>query len=243
VVCFSMIEWLIALAIGIVLSMVIYSVSFAVMVAVAKKRKQTANITLANPWMSSAIVSPVVLCLSLLVIFLLSMGMLPLWGFQLPAVEVVVLLSAIGLIAAIVVVVVSEHISPTPEKMFPPSDRRGRIIFFFVIVLMASIGEEMLFRGFLQNLLDNTLLLAVDLGWFSITGGAIVSAIVFGMIHVAPAKQMGSSVPVLVISAAVLGLIAGIFLTYSGSIILPIIVHIEFNLVGFILGTRKSQKE
>ena len=59
------------------------------------------------------------------------------------------------------------------------------------------------------------------------------------MIHVAPAKQMGSSVPVLAISAAILGLMAGIFLTVSGSLILPIVVHIEFNLVGFILGTRK----
>ena len=233
-----MIEWLIALAIGIVISMVIYSVSFAVMVTVAKRRKLEANITLENPWMSSAIVSPVVLCLSFLVIFLLSMGVLPLWGFQLPTFEGTVILSMVGLIAAIVVVLVSEHISPTPEKMNPPSDKRGRIVFFIVIVLMASIAEEMLFRGFLQNILDNALLLALDLGWFSITGGAIVSAIVFGMVHVAPAKQMGSSVPVLVISAAILGLIAGIFLTFSGSLILSIIVHIEFNLVGFILGTR-----
>ncbi|MHA1422862.1 MAG: lysostaphin resistance A-like protein [Candidatus Thorarchaeota archaeon] len=235
-----MIEWLVALGIGIVISMVIYAVSFAVMVAVVKKRKSDANVTLTNPWMTSAIVSPVVLCLSLLVIFLLSMGMLPLWGFQLPPFEVMVLLSLIGLVAAVVVVPVSEHISPTPEKMNPPSDKRGRIIFFIIIVLLASIGEEFLFRGFLQNILDNTLLLAIDLGWFSITGGAIVSAIVFGFIHVAPAKQMGSSIPVLVIAAAILGLIAGIFLTISGSMILPIVVHIEFNLVGFILGTRNK---
>ncbi len=233
-----MIEWLIALGIGIVISMVIYSVSFAVMVAVAKKRKLEANITLTNPWISSAIVSPVVLCLSLLVIFLLSMGKLPLWGFQLPTLEVMVLLSTIGIIAAIVVVVLSEHISPTPENMNPSSDRRGRVIFFVVIVLLASVGEEMLFRGVLQNILDNSLLLAIDLGWFSITSGAIISAIVFGMIHIAPAKQMGASVPVLVISAAILGLIAGIFLTISGSILLPIIIHIEFNLVGFFLGIR-----
>lgn len=222
--------------------MVIYSVSFAVMVAVAKKRKSEASITLANPWMSSAIVSPVVLCLSLLVIFLLSMGMLSLWGFQLPTLEVMVLLSTIGIIAAIVVVIVSEHISPTPEKMNPPSDKRGRVIFFVVIVLLASIAEEVLFRGFLQNILDNTLLLALNLGWFSITGGAIVSAIVFGLIHVAPAKQMGSSVPVLTVSAFILGLAAGIFLTLSGSLLLPIIIHIEFNLIGFLLGIRSKSE-
>lgn len=234
-----MIEWLIALVIGLVLTMAIYAVSFAVTVAVVKQRKVKASINLANPWMTSAVVSPIVLCLSLFAIFLLSMGMLPLWGFQIPTLEVMVLLSTIGIIAAIVVVLVSEHISPTPEKMNPPSDRRGRIEFFIIIVILASIAEEMLFRGFLQNILDNALLLAFDLGWFSITSGAIVSAIVFGMIHIAPAKQMGSSVPVLVISAVILGLLAGIFMTISGSLIIPIIVHIEFNLVGFILGIQK----
>jgi len=237
------IEWLIALALGIGISMVIYAVSFAVMVTVVKRRKQEANITHADPWMSSAVVSPVVLCLSLLAIFLLSTGMLPLWGFQIPAFEVMVLLSLVGLVAAVVVVLVSEHISPTPEKMNPPSDRRGRIIFFIVIVILASIGEEMLFRGFLQNILDNTLLLAINLGWFSITGGAIVSAIVFGIVHVAPAKQMGSSAPVLAISAGILGILAGVFLTISGSLILPIVVHMEFNLVGFILGTRNTRNK
>jgi membrane protease YdiL (CAAX protease family) len=171
------------------------------------------------------------------------MGMLPLWGFQIPSVEATVLLSAIGMIAAIVVVLVSEYISPTPEKMNPPPDRRGRIIFFVVIVILASFGEEMLFRGFLQNILDNTLLLAINLGWFSITSGAIVSAIVFGIIHVAPAKQMGSSASVIAISAGILGILAGVFLTISGSLILPIVVHMEFNLVGFILGTRNTRNK
>jgi membrane protease YdiL (CAAX protease family) len=166
------------------------------------------------------------------------MDMLPLWGFQLPTFENMVLLSAIGLVVAICIVLVSEHISPTPEKMNPPIDRRGRITFFVVIVLLASIGEEFLFRGFLQNIIDNTLLLALNFGWFSVTSGAIVSAVIFGLIHVAPAQQMGSSVPVLVISAAILGLVAGIFLTISSSMLLPVIVHIEFNLVGFILGIR-----
>ena len=63
-----MIEWLIALGIGIAVSMVIYAVAFAVMVSIVKKRKQEANVTLTKPWMTSAIVSPVVLCLSLLAI-------------------------------------------------------------------------------------------------------------------------------------------------------------------------------
>jgi len=237
-----MIEWLIAPGIGLVISMIIYSVSFAVMMTVTKRRKSESNILLERPWMSSAVVSPVVLCLSLLAIFFFSAGILPLWGFQLPSLLLAILLSTVGVFAAIIIVVLSEHFSTTPEKMNPPSDTGGRIKFFIIIVLLASIAEEVLFRGFLQNILDNALLLALDLGWFSITGGAIVSAIVFGLIHIAPAKQMGSSVPILTISAFILGLVAGIFMTITGSLLLPIIIHIEFNLVGFFLGIRSKSE-
>ncbi len=150
------------LGIGLVISMIIYSVSFAVMMTVVKRRKSESNILLESPWMSSAVVSPVVLCLSLLAIFLLSSGMLPLWGFQLPSLEVAVLLGVISLFAAIIIVVLSEHFSTTPEKMNPPSDTGGRIKFFIIIVLLASIAEEVLFRVFLHNILDNTLFLALD---------------------------------------------------------------------------------
>jgi membrane protease YdiL (CAAX protease family) len=235
------IEWIIALVIGLASIMVIYSVSFVAMTTIVKKRRSEGSIPLGESWKSSAIVSPIVLCLSFLVIFLISSGLLHPWGFQLPSMEDVVLLGTIGLITAIVVVILSEHFSPTPKDMNPPSDPKGRITFFVIIVLLASLSEEMLFRGLLQNILDNSLLIALDLGWLVITGGAIVSAIVFGIIHAAPAKQMGASVAVLVLSASILGLIAGIFLSLSGSLLLPIIVHIEFNLTGFILGIRKSK--
>jgi len=193
-----MIEWLIALGIGLVITMIIYSVSFAVMMTVVKRRKSEQNILLERPWMSSAVVSPVVLCLSLLAIFLLSSGMLPLWGFQLPSLLLAILLSTVGVFAAIIIVVLSEHFSTTPEKMNPPSDTGGRIKFFIIIVLLASIAEEVLFRG--------------------------------------------SSVPILTISAFILGLVAGIFMTITGSLLLPIIIHIEFNLVGFFLGIRSKSE-
>ncbi|MGD9396632.1 MAG: CPBP family intramembrane metalloprotease [Candidatus Thorarchaeota archaeon] len=234
-----MIEWVGALILGLGISMVIYFVSFSLMVAIAKRAKQRAEVIRDSPWRSSMIVSPLVLCFSLLVIFILSSGMLPFWGFQLPPLEIVGLLSIIGLIMGIFVVLASESFSPTPEKMSPPSDTRGRIFFFIAIVLLASISEEVLFRGFVQNIIDNTLLLAIDFGWFSISSGAIVSALLFGIVHIAPARQTAASVPVLVSSAFILGLIAGIFLTLSGSLLLSIVVHIEFNLIGFILVVRR----
>ncbi|TFG33525.1 CPBP family intramembrane metalloprotease [Candidatus Thorarchaeota archaeon] len=231
-----MIEWLIALGIGLTISVIIYSLSFSIMMIVKKKGKMKSNIVHSNPWMTSAVVSPFVLLLSFAAIFFLSSGSLQLWGFQIPSVSTITLLGSIGLIVACIILFVSEHLSPTPDKMNPPEDRRSRVLFFIFIVLLASVSEEILFRGFLQNILDNTILFQINFEWFSITSGAIVSAILFGLIHVAPAKQMGLSVPVLSFSAMILGLFAGIFLTISGSLILPIMLHIEFNFVGFMLG-------
>lgn len=231
-----MIEWLIALGIGLVITIIIYSLSFSVMVLIIKRAKLESNVVLKNQWITSAVVSPIVLLLSLLAIFLLSSGSLQLWGFQIPDLSSLLILSSIGLVVALMIVGASEWLSPTPEKMKPPSNLRGRVIFFVLIVVLTSISEELLFRGFLQNILDNALLLSLNFDGVIVTAGAVVSAIIFGVIHIAPAKQMGSSVSVLTISAIVLGFVAGLSLTASGSILLPIIVHIEFNLVGFIFG-------
>ncbi len=234
-----MIEWLIALGIGLAISIIIYSLSFGIMVIIIKKAKLESNVVLANQWMSSAVVSPSVFILSLLAIFFISSGSLQLWGFQLPNLSSLLVLSSIGLVTAWITISVSEKISPTPERMCPPPDFSGRIIFFVLIVLLASISEELLFRGFLQNVLDNYAYYALDFSGVYITSGVIVSSIIFGLVHIAPAKQMGSSVPVLTISAVLLGLVAGIFLTTSGSLLLPIIVHIEFNLIGFLYALKK----
>ncbi len=236
--------WLIAVGIGIVVLILIYSLTFGVLAAIMKRVRLAGNYVRANPWATSAIVSPMILFLSLLAISLFSSGSLQLWGFQLPALSSLLRLSGIGLVTAWIIIFVSEHLSPTPKTMTPPSDRGGRVFFFVIIVLLASISEELLFRGFLQNILDNTLFLALDFFGVQVTSGAVVSAFAFGLIHIAPAKQMGSSIPVLTVSAIILGFLAGLSLTLSGSLILPIIIHIEFNLVGFVyVILRKSDSE
>jgi membrane protease YdiL (CAAX protease family) len=235
-----LIEWIIALGVGLAVSMAIYFIAFSIMVILTKRKKAETKLVFDSPWMSNAIVGPIVLVLSTLVIFLASNGNLSLWGFQWPTHENMIVLSLIGLFVALIVVLVSERFSPTPENMNPPRNLRGRILFFIMIVLLASAAEEILFRGFLQGILDHTLLLSIDLGWFSITGGALVSGILFSLVHIAPAKQMKASIPVMITSAFILGFVAGIFVTYSGSLVMPILLHLEFNLIGFIVGLRSN---
>lgn len=237
-----MIEWFIALGIGLAVSMAIYFVAFSIMVMITKRKGSEANVALVNPWMSSIIVSPIVLLLSLAAIFMFGSTQLNLWGFQLVPYETLSLLSIVGLTIAAITVGLSERLSPTPQKMNPPSATRERIVFFFVIVILASVSEEVLFRGFFQSILDRTLLLSIDFGLFSLTAGALVSALLFSLVHIAPAKQMGGSIFVLMGSAFILGLVAGIFLTYSGSLLPSIILHVEFNLIGFALGIRKLKE-
>ncbi len=50
-----------------------------------------------------------------------------------------------------------------------------------------------------------------------------------------PAKQMGRPVAPMVIGSFVLGLVTGVSLTVLGSIIVPILIHAEFNAAGLIV--------
>ncbi len=140
----------------------------------------------------------------------------------------------VGGFIAIFTVGMAEILSPSPPEMKPPPDPRSRVLFFVLIVVLASISEEVLFRGFLQGILDNTLLLEIEFGNLSLTGGSIVSAIVFAVVHAMPAKRMGMNPVVLIGSSFILGIISGVALATTGSLIAPIIVHSQFNLVGFL---------
>ena len=193
-----------------------------------------------RPWMTNLIVGPVVIAGSLLAILVLCQGSLALYGLQLPSYQGAITVAFLGSALAFITVLVAEHISPTPSAMGPPSDLRGRIAFFLLIVILASISEELLFRGVLQNILDNTRLIALDLGVFSLTSGALVSGIVFAAVHAAPARQTGGSPGVLVGSALILGVAAGVSLTETSSLVGPVLVHALFNLFGFAIAVKQG---
>jgi uncharacterized protein len=97
------------------------------------------------------------------------------------------------------------------------SFRRSSVINLFLISLLSGISEEILFRGFLQNI-------AVKYTGL-IYGIALVSA-VFGLTHFVTGLY--------VILTAVMGAYLGYLYYYTGNLLVPIIAHSFYNFTVFL---------
>ena len=111
------------------------------------------------------------------------------------------------------------------EKVNIPVDvsQMGILKFVAIALILAPLGEEMLFRGVLETSL---------LVW-GIWIATVIPAILFSLIHIAPFK--GSSpkfMAVILFSAFLLGLLSGYFRAISGSLLPAYVVHMTFNLSG-----------
>lgn len=109
-----------------------------------------------------------------------------------------------------------------------------RLIF---IVVFASLSEELLFRGFLQNMLNPLKLYGINLLKSRLSLPVIISGTLFGLMHFALITNGASFNYVLqiVISAMFLGIIAGYFQEKHNNFTFAFIVHMTANLSGLIL--------
>ena len=108
---------------------------------------------------------------------------------------------------------------------------------FFIIVLLASLSEELLFRGFLQNMLDPIKSYGIKILKIKLSLPVIIGGILFGLIHFGM-MEMGASFDFaiqIVIVAMIMGMIAGYFQERYNNFSYAIIVHVTSNLIGFIL--------
>lgn len=231
-----MIEWVIAVGLGVFFVLVAYNLAFVIMMK-SRKRIGYLQDMQTEPWRTNIIIAPVVLVCSLLIIAIYSNGNWADWGFVLPDGYIMATSILIGAVGGLVVTLVqsianrqqeSSEISFSVTKNNLPG-------YLFLIIITASIAEEVIFRGLFQQMIDKSLFLAIDLGGILISGGIIVSSILFGLVHVMAARQMKQSVPVMVFGALVLGLIAGTMFLLSASILVPIIIHMEFNILSPIV--------
>jgi membrane protease YdiL (CAAX protease family) len=96
---------------------------------------------------------------------------------------------------------------------------RGAALAFMapVVVVVAPIGEEIFFRGFLHKALRRRLPM-----W----GAAILSSILFGLVHVHP---------VLIPALFVVGLGLALLYERQQSLLAPVVAHATFNVLGFVM--------
>jgi len=113
------------------------------------------------------------------------------------------------------------------------------ILFVFVT---ASIVEEILYRGFLLNILSPLKTYGIRIRRLKISLPVIISAVIFGLSHLILITTGADSFFVLriVIFTTILGLLAGFFQEKYENNIYAIIVHMSGNLMA-VIGTLSMQ--
>jgi len=124
-----------------------------------------------------------------------------------------------------------------PEIKMPASNLSVLQIIIFVF-LYASIAEEMLFRGFLLNILRPLKKKGISVFKRKISLAVIISALMFGLIHIIPFNSDNSIIFTIgmLIAPSLLGIVAGYYQEKFDNNAYAIIVHMAGNLMG-IIGT------
>lgn len=91
-----------------------------------------------------------------------------------------------------------------------------------VIAVLAGLGEEMLFRGILQQALQ---------GWLGAWPGLLLASIAFGVAHWVNRTYM--------IFACIMGLYLGVLYWRTGSLLVPVIVHALYDFLALRMLVRE----
>jgi len=99
-----------------------------------------------------------------------------------------------------------------------PLFRASPLVDLAIVSLLAGLGEELLFRGIIQE----------GLGlWVGDIGGLIITSILFGVAHMVT--------PGYAIIAGVVGLYLGWLWMATGNILIPIIAHAVYDFIALVL--------
>ena len=103
---------------------------------------------------------------------------------------------------------------PAPEYildlngLLQPESILGFFLLFIAVVIIAPLGEELLFRGFLQQVLEKH--------WKDVTKAVLVTALFFAMIHMNPYWF---------VQIYILGILLGFLAWKTKSVLPPLILH------------------
>ena len=114
--------------------------------------------------------------------------------------------------------IIIDSIFPLPDSflnldsLLSPENPFSLILVFLTVVIVAPIGEEMVFRGFLQRFLETS--------WKDITSSILVSSLFFTLIHFNPYWA---------IQIYLMGLVLGYLSWLTKSIYPSILLHMSIN--------------
>jgi membrane protease YdiL (CAAX protease family) len=217
----------------------IYGVSLYVIPRLDFMRSLRAEWTWLGP---GSITQVLFLVFSLILMLILGKGDLSRYGFRTAPLRATARAALTGLGASAVIFLVGMGLmslifGPGPESggdgPGPSHDLVKTILFVWIL---ASTCEEVFYRGLLQNFLSPLGKYGFRLLRWRISVPVALCALAFGLGHLCLIGMMpGPLVAQIVVSATVLGIIAGYFLEKTGSLVPAIIVHASFNVVGMVI--------
>lgn len=153
--------------------------------------------------------------------------------------------SALAFVAVVATTSLVEHLLPVQKVHDPAAEFAKSLtgvsvyLFAFLGVVVAPIVEELVFRGFLYNMLRTSLrgerwLALLKNAYASDFAAALISATVFGLFHMnflSPANLNWPALPVYMVT----GMILAELYRRSGTLYAPILLHAMNNLAVVIL--------
>ncbi len=138
-------------------------------------------------------------------------------------------------IGGVFAVVITAIAGPTPTYNFGDMTLLQTII---KVWILASIGEEIIFRGLILTYLSSRIYTSFSLFRLRITHATLISAIFFSLVHfmLLTKGAGGAQMAFIAVMTFILGLGAGYFREKTGSLVPAIIMHVLFNVCGHIMG-------
>jgi len=169
---------------------------------------------------------------SVVFVFIVGRGKLKSYGlrisFSFPFGRVVIYSLILGFVSGLIITVADFSIENAP---WADMSNLQMVINVWII---ASITEEVLFRGLIQGYLHSERRHGFKLGKVFLSLPVIVSAILFGLLHLM-LLTVGADprmVAVVIVFATFMGVIAGYYREKSNSLLPAILIHACFNIGG-----------
>jgi membrane protease YdiL (CAAX protease family) len=195
-----------------------------------------------SSWFSESVFTHLaMLIVSLVFIYTLSSGNVESFGFHSVSPRVlpkailagVVTVIAASIIPGIVIVLITGP--EAAREGMGPLKGVTPLQFFTSIFVLASIAEEVLFRGLIQSVLAPLATRGIRLPRVHLSVPVILAGVAFGLSHlILIGNTPGLMVAQIVFAATILGFVAGYYREKTGSIIPAIVVHMVFNIPGLL---------
>jgi len=189
----------------------------------------------ATPWLPVPIVAGITLVMALILISIFSRFNFSDYGFKLSRDLMILKALICGVVIGGVLSFAGSFV-PSRELSFGSLTFLQRLLVFWIL---ASVTEEIIFRGLIQTYLSWHISGSVTIFRSQLTTAGLITATFFGLVHLALLSQGAATLQAItiVLVALILGIIAGYFRDKTGSLVAPIIVHSLFNITGSIVGS------